>query len=552
MDFIKAQSKAISDQLRTMSVSQLVAVGLLVIVLLGGVYQMMRWAAVPEWTTLLDQPFTSDQIRQAQAELAVVGVKTKVDQDRILIRGNDDDRQRWQAFLAQRGALPRDTSLGYASLIKDASVFVSDQEQRWRQNRGLETEISAVLRRFQGIRDANAFVDKPQKRGLGRVKSGARASVHVTLDPGDTLDRKRVAAIANFVAGAVEGLDVADVRITDGSQYYRPPNPENNLGNDLLERQRAQEDHYTRMIYDQLEYIEGLVVNVRAKLRDTDERTEKKELGPPAVLKETEKSEETSSAAVATGPGVQPNRGAAISAPSPGAASTKSESTTDLSGERNQTRTSTVKPAGFVERLTASVSVPRSYLEQVYRQQQSTDEDQTVPADQVDALAAVELPKIRDTVKTLLQANNDDQVVVALYYDMVPSVQAGSPVGSSEFITMAKDYGPRAGLALLAMASLFFVMRIAKKAQSSVVAAKSAPLAAAGAGPGGDESEIFPLGGGPITVGEAEEMHSAIVGQEVDEGLVRSQQIVDQISQLVKEDADSAAGIIQNWLKDES
>jgi flagellar M-ring protein FliF len=551
MDFLRAQSKAISEQLRTMSTSQQIAIGLLVIVLLGGVFQMMRWAAVPEWTTLLDQPFTSEQIRQAQAELAVVGVKTKVDQDRIMIRGNDDDRQRWQAFLAQRGALPRDTSLGYTSLIKDASVFVSDQEQRWRQSRGLETEISAVLRRFQGIRDANAFIDKPQKRGLGRVKAGARASVHVTLDPGDTLDRKRIAAIANFVAGAVEGLDVADVRITDGAQYYRPPDPANQTGNDLLERQRAQEDHYTRMIYDQLEYIEGLVVNVRAKLRDTDEHVEKKELGPPTVLNETEKSEETASAAVATGPGVLPNRGSAISAPSPGATSTKNESTTDLSGERNQTRTSTVKPAGFVERLTASVSVPHSYLEQVYRQQQSLAPDQAVPGDQVDALAAVELLKIRNTVETLLQSVGDDQVVVALYYDMPPSVQASSPVGSGGFITLAKDYGPRAGLAFLAMASLFFVLRIAKKAQSSVIATKSAALAGAARSSSGEQFEISPLGGGPVTVGEAEEMHSAIIGQEVDEGLVRSQQIVDQISGMVKEDADSAASIVQHWLKDE-
>jgi flagellar biosynthesis/type III secretory pathway M-ring protein FliF/YscJ len=552
MAFIKEQSKAITEQLRTMSVSQQIAVGLLIVVLLGGVYQMMRWAAVPEWTTLLDQPFTAEQIRQAQAELAVVGVKTKVDQDRIMIRGNDDDRQRWQAFLAQRGALPRDTSLGYAALIKDASVFVSDQEQRWRQNRGLETEISAVLRRFQGIRDANAFVDKPRKRGLGRVKSGARASVHVTLDSGDTLDRKRIAAIANFVAGAVEGLDVADVRITDGSQYYRPPDPENTLGNDLLERQRAQEDHYTGMIYDQLEYIKGLVVNVRAKLRDNDEHMEKKELGPPVVLKESETTEETTSAAVATGPGVQPNRGSAITAQGPGTGSTRSESSTDLSGERSQTRTSTVKPAGLVERLTASVSVPRSYLEQVYRQQQAIDPDQPVPADQVDALAEVELPKIRNTVKTLLQAKGDDQVVVALYYDVAPPVQAGSPVGSSEFIMLAKDYGPRAGLALLAMISLFFVLRIAKKAQGSVIAAKSAALAGAGQRSFAGAPEIFPLGGGPVTVGEAEEMHSAIIGQEVDEGLVRSRQIVDQISQLVKEDADSAASIVQNWLKDES
>jgi len=549
MEFLKAQSQAIAEQLRTLSRSQQIAVTLLLVVLLGGVFQMMRWASQSEWTMLLDQPFTPEQMQHVQAELAVVGVKTKTQGDRILIRGGDDQRQRWQAFLAQRGSLPRDTSLGYAALIKDSNVFISDQEQRWRQNRGLEAEVSAVIRQFQGIREAHVLIDKPQKRGLGQVKSGARASVHVTLDDGDTLDRKRIAAIANFVAGAVEGLNVTDVRITDGTQYYRPPDPDNRLANDLLERQRAQEDHYTRMIYDQLGYIKGLVVNVRAKLRDTDERTEKKELGPPAVSKESEKTEETASAAQSTGPGVQPNRGSAVSAPGPGSTSTRSETLTDLSGDRNETRTNILKPAGFVERLTAGISVPHSYLEQVYRQKEGLAADQPAPKDHVEVLAAVELPKIRDRVKTLLQVQNDNQVAVSMYYNLPPALEAGSISAGSDFIALAKAYGPHAGLALLALISLFFVLRIAKKAQAAVAAAKTPAAEIAGAAL--EQDGLEPLGGGPVTVGEAQEMHSAMIGQEVDEGLVRSQQIVEQISHLVNEDSDSAASIVQNWLDDD-
>jgi flagellar biosynthesis/type III secretory pathway M-ring protein FliF/YscJ len=123
---------------------------------------------------------------------------------------------------------------------------------------------------------------------------------------------------------------------------------------------------------------------------------------------------------------------------------------------------------------------------------------------------------------------------------------------------MAKTFGPQVGLGMLALISLFGVMRIAKKAQGGVGQSKSAPmgnLAWAGAGgPGvslvGDEP-LAPLGGSPKTVGEATEIDGVMVGHEVDERTVRVQQIAKQIGQMIKEDPVVAAGIVQHWLAEE-
>ncbi|MCG8407045.1 MAG: hypothetical protein MI923_17760 [Phycisphaerales bacterium] len=550
MEFLRAQSKYISEQLRTMSGSQRIAIGLLVVVLIGGMFQMMRWAGQPEWTPVIDQALKPDEVQSIQGALTLVSIETRVEGDRVMIRGGDDDRQRAQAVLAQRGAMPRDTSLSYKNLMEDSSQFISNQESVWRHDRGLETELSEVLRRFQGIRDANVFIEKPKKRPLGR-KSEARASVHVTLDRGDALDKKQITAIADLVAGAVDGLAVTDVKITDGLQSYRAPDPNNMMATDLLDRQRALEDWYTKKIYDQFSHIRGLIVNVHARLRDSDQQTQELKLGPPVVMQETEKTEESTGRAQATGPGVLPNRGQAINDAGPGSSHVKAENLTDLSNERDRTRVDTVTPAGYLRKMTASVNVPHSYLEQIFRKQQDIEPDQKVEHTQIVDLATIELPKIRDQLKTLLQAEDDDQVAVAWYYDApqdenVASVLAGPP----NYFALAKDYGPQAGLALLALFSLFTVFRIAKKAQSSVVATK-ANIQKSSSDVAALADELPSVGGGPVTVGEAEAMHSAIVGHEVDENLVRTQQIVEQIGQLVKEDPDSAASVVQTWLQDE-
>lgn len=556
MDALKAQIRYIFDQLRTLSVSGRIAIGLLLVLMLAGMFQLMNWAGRPEWRPLLDQPFTSTQIQRVQSELAVAGAATRVEGDRILIRGDDADRQRYMAVLAQRGALPRDTSLGYEAIIKGSNVFISNQEARWRQSRGLEAELAGVLRKFQGVSDANVLIQVPEKRPLGsRAKSAASASVNVTLEEGDVLDQKRIDAIANLVAGAVEGLSPTDVNITDGTQIYRARDPRKGIAGDLLEKQRLEEDHYTKMIYNQFAYVPGLVAHVRVKLRDVDEVTDDKVLGKPDPIREMEDSEESSSASASAAPGVLANQNRSINESSPGNTTTRTKSTIEYSENVNTRVTRTNKPAGFLDTLSASINVPHTWLEGVYRRQKGLDDDKPVEFSELQKIADIELKRIEDQTRTLLLVDSAGsgefkRVVVDWYYSLPPTPVSGQVAlaGSTDYVLMLRDFGPQIGLGVLVLMSLYFVMRIASKAQASVMAAKAA---GAGGVLGVGGVEEVPLGGGPVTVGQAEGMQSAMIGHEVDAGLVRTQQIVQQISDLVAEDAESAAGILQTWLAED-
>lgn len=559
MDTLKAQTRYILDQLRTLSTSGRIAIALLVVLLLGGLYQMMSWAGQSEWRALLDQSFTPAQIQRIQAELSLVGAKTKVEGDRIFIRGDDDERQRFMAVLAQHGALPRDTSIGYDALIKNSNPFLSNQKERWLQGRGLEAELSAVLRKFQGVRDANVLIQVPEKRPFGsRAKSAASASVNVTLDDGDVLDQKRIDAIANLVAGAVEGLSPTDVNITDGSQIYRARDPQKGLAGDLLEKQRLEEDHYTRKIYDQFQRMvgPGLIANVRVKLRDVDEMMDDKVLGKPEPIRETEDVEESNSLASGAGPGVLPNQNRSINDGGSGNSTNRSKTSVEY-GENVSTRVTRInKPAGFLDAVSASISVPHTYLEGVYRRQKAVTDDKPVEYAELQKVADIELKRIEEMTKTLLigdevAAGGGKNVVVDWYYDMpntpAAATAAAAQAGSTDYVGLLRDFGPQAGLGLLAIGAFFFVLRIAKKAQASLGNVKVATAGAASSSTIGE----LPLGGAPVTVGQAEGIQSAMIGHEVDAGLVRTQQIVQQISDLVNEDADSAAGILQTWLAED-
>lgn len=552
MDFISAQSRQIVEQLRGMSVSQRIAIMLLVVVLLGGMWGMIRWGSEPSWIPLLDQAFSPTEIQRVQSELRMAGVSTRVSGDRVQIQGGDEDRQRMQALLSERGALPSDTSLGYASIIKQNSVFLGEQRSRWLESRGLEAELSAVLRKFQGVRDARVLVTVPQKRGFSRQETSSSASVALTLADGHELGKQHVLAIANFVAGAVPGLQLSNIKITDGKRFYRPPDGMDHIPTEMLEQQQRIEDHYMQKIYDQLRHIDGVVVNVHAKLRTSTEKSQQEVYGPPAVQRETSTTEEMIGAGRAAEPSVRPNARIGLTDSTPGSSSTREESDTTFSDKRDVKMTVVDELRGAVERVSASVSIPRSFLERIV-------EGMGLPKDQpkdaaIEKIISVELPRIKALIRPLIDARADEQVVVDWHYDLPVAAQPQAAASDAGFFALAKDYGPQAGLGLLALLSLFFMARIAKKAQLAL----SAPRGVATAGAGGfgmfatGSASDGPLQtlGGVMPVGEVEETQGVLVGHEVDEAMVRTQQIVRQIGQMVKDDATTAATIVQQWAQE--
>lgn len=549
MEFLSAQIRQIIEQLRTLSVSQRIAIALLVVVVLAGLWGLIQWSSQPQWVALLDQAMTPEEIQRVQSELRVAGIATRVQADRVHIQGTDEDRQRAQAMLIEHGALPRDTSLAYASLVEQNSVFIGEQRSRWLESRGLEAELSAVLRRFRGIRDARVLITVPQRRGFTRQSATSSASVALTMDDGE-LDKQRILAIANFVAGAVPGLDTRNVKITDGRRFYRAPDSNDAMPTEILDMQRLVEDHYMKKIYDHLRTIPGVVVNVHAKLRTSDEKMQQQEYGPPTVDSESTRSEETTGGSRAAEPAVRPNTRIGLTDAVTGSSSVKEESETSLKGQRDVKTTMVDHLRGTVERVAASVSIPRSYLEQIAQRQVGTAGGKA-PA--IEAIAQTELPRIKTQVRPLIDATEDDQVVVDWYYDIEdPTTAPQAAAGQDGFLALARDYGPHAGLGLLALLSLFVMARIAKKARADI----GAPArAAAGAGAGGRSGAavddfLQTLTTGPAVMGEVEEIPGLMVAQEVDEETIRTQQLVKQIGQLVKDDSEAAAGVVRQWVSE--
>ena len=103
-------------------------------------------------------------------------------------------------------------------------TFATAAEQRTAYLLWLSEKLSAVIRCFDGVRDATVDLNEGEDRSYvldsGNVIE-ASASVAVDMREGEMLTADQASAIRNYVARAVKGLNVTNVTITDmaGNQY---------------------------------------------------------------------------------------------------------------------------------------------------------------------------------------------------------------------------------------------------------------------------------------------------------------------------------------------
>ena len=152
MDFLKAQLERIRKQLSGLTASQRIAIGLSLAIALVGMWGMIQWAGSARWIPVLDQPLTPEQMQRVSSALLAAGIEHRDDAEQVFIKGDAGARRRAQAILAQNDAMPRDTSLSYKKLLEEQSPFVSRERAKWRELRGLEYQLSSVLREFSGVR----------------------------------------------------------------------------------------------------------------------------------------------------------------------------------------------------------------------------------------------------------------------------------------------------------------------------------------------------------------------------------------------------------------
>jgi flagellar biosynthesis/type III secretory pathway M-ring protein FliF/YscJ len=567
MEFLKKLFVQSKTHLRGLSVSQRAAIGLCVVVMLGALAWLLQWSARPETVALLNQDLSPEELGRIQSRMEDAGAPYEVRSNRIYV--SPDQRAVWLARLGEQQALPSDLSVSFETLIKDQSPFLNMDEQAWRRSVALSNELAHVLRAFTGVADARVFIDKTERRGIGHAPTVPTASISVKMKPGSELDKNKVFALASFVSRSVAGMNIKNVGVTDMTtgRSYAAPDPNEPGSFDDLDDRRRKEEYFTQKLLKVFANIPGLLVGVHAELDAESKTVESTKYGKPVKTDEETETTTQDRGSAGASPGVVANT--ARTAASGGTAEKleKTRGTEKYLAGVDRTVETSDRMRNGLKSLRASINVPRSYFVNIYKQANSGKEPKD--SDLV-PLIKDQLARIRKQASALVPAAapadgdraapataDDSHIQVDWYYDApVPGMTVAEAGTGGEMMGWVKAYAGQAGLGALAIVSLLAMVMMVRKASAAPILPGEEPppdptplLRHSRRSHGADagmETEVF-VAGSPV--GEAQVTEGLLVGREVDEDAVRAQQVVEQVSQLIEDDPDTAAALVRRWVE---
>ncbi len=584
MDQLRRVLAGIGGMLGKLTPSQRLLIGSLAVVMLMSLFLVSQYAGAPEMVPVLSGGTSEDQQRVANY-LETQGIEYKTQSGRILV-----PVERQYAVLAQlqrASALPADKRLLFASLQDSQDWMRSRSQLDQRYTIALCNELAQVVRNFPGVTDASVFISSPPATGLGASARRPSAQVTVFTKPGTPLDQPSVDALADLVAGSVSGLDVADVKIVDGTnrRRYRANQPGDFAASSYLEQAAKFEERIQNKIIEHLSpFIPNVIVSVNAiidasrKESRTDSVLPKGE-GTQALLKS--ESTTTSSSSDATGaaePGVGSNIALDINRGPGGSGAGRSTTTSEttetemenLPGRKVETR---VDAQGKPLKINVAVSVPRDYVTQVIAARASAaggagggGASPAVPSeDEVNRAWEAERPKIEATLRPLIEtevgqgaAADGGAAAGNLVVSLIPVAMAspaGAGAGSSA--GLGSIFGGSGGVggglvggrlvkqvALGGLAAISIGLMLLMVRRAGRAPALPTPEELVGIPPA--------LEPGSDLVGEAEETDTAMPGIEIDDQELKTTKMLEQVADLVKTNPAGAAAVFNRWVTPES
>jgi len=110
--------------------------------------------------------------------------------------------------------VPRGGHVGF-ELFDDSDFGVTEFAQRVNYQRALQGEIERTIASLPGVQTARVHLTIRRPGLFANQDDASKASVALTLRPGETLSRKQINGVRSLVAAAVEGLSPAQVSVLD-------------------------------------------------------------------------------------------------------------------------------------------------------------------------------------------------------------------------------------------------------------------------------------------------------------------------------------------------
>lgn len=543
MDFLNQAINQVSDVFRSMTAGARITAGLLLaIVVISVGYLFQYQSAGPDEFLFGGQFLTDGQLVRIEAAMAQAGLNDfQRDGNRILVpRGQ---RSTYLAAVADGDALPPNFHTYFESALEQGGPWDSAEATRERLKIARQQMLSEIIRHMNWVQDAVVLYDEQQPRGLRRDKQ-VTASVSVTPLPGEVLDPRRVRELQKLVAHAVVGMRPEDVVIAstggpgvagEGAVFAEA------FDNEYYQVRVAYEQYKRNSILNALRDIPGVRVEVSADLDDTvSETVQNLKPDKQGTALKTLTVEEKSTQGTADGggpPGVTaqgPNRQGVL----PQLAQKNTSEMTKTTDEANNLvgqEQRAMQRTGFTPKEDwATVTIPRSYIEVIWKQRNPVAKDPPKPEDLTTIQNSV-ITQVEEIVLPLLTRQNksgEDEykhVRVAIV-DSVPAPTIEPPSIASTALAWTGRYWSSLAMLAVAMFSLLVLKSVVKGGPAG-----ASPLGAAPA------LTVHSEGGGEPGANPDEPPRSRL-------RLKKGVSLKDDLAEMVKEDPDAAAAILKAWI----
>ncbi len=551
MDFARKYWTTIRAQAEALPLATKLLIGALMVILLGVAGLGVLYAGSAQ--TVPISAFAGTRSEEVMARLGTAGIDAELKNGAVYVpAGQQMDAI---ALLAREELLSDNASSAFAAMT--GNPWETDAQGDRKHLLATQSYLSAVARKFTGVRSAEVVIALPERRGFGRSSVRPSASVTVTTSGGGGVNKHLVASLAGLVSGAVAEMKPQDVVVLDARQgrQHKVDDPDDMVPTEVIELVNHQEQYHRKKIEDMLRHIPGVIVAVKVKTNPVRrEVREERKYSESQPLRSEENSESTRKDIRRGGEsGVRPNTGMSI-AGGGGDVQEESETMTRTEfGDQMLTSTAQIEMAGHqVDQINATINVPRSYFVSIFRASQppadpaATDPPAAPDDAALEAIRTAQLDDIRRQVTPLIEANAPGVVVANMVYDQafLAPVAAGAGGGVLGVVGAmgGGDTVATATAAGLGALSLILAFMLVKRST------QTPPL-----------PSLEELAGVPPTLpsddelmGEASVVETSMDGVEIDEEELKSRHLAEQISELVLNSPADATGLLGRWVNDDS
>ena len=560
MDFLNQAYSQLVGLFRSMTPAARITTGLLLVaVVVSFTFLFQTKADVADGFLFGAQFLSQRELDAMAAAFGKAGLGNfQVKQQRMMVP--PAQRAAYLKALSDNGALPEHPGVAAEQMLANQSALESRDTRDQRARHVKQKDLETILRGWTGIRTAFVLINEIDNGGF-RAEKELHAGVSVQMEGNVQMTERLAKSIRSLVAYGA-GMAVEDVAVHDektGRSYGGSEEEGGLLGarHEYAEAQREYEREVKQKIEKYLSFIQDVAVTVYVDLeKNLATQTESRKFdAKPVTIRSSEYAKDsTSTTPQSRGrPGFSSNGGGnqSVEVDSTAAAETTSnEKRDEVDNVAGQTREMT-QMAGLVPKAyQVSIAIPKTYFLKVWREEHPVPPGEEPPVPPVDELNKVEedtLSLVKTQVANIMppllfgQDGQTHKVDVQAYTPVSAELAAGPSFVDNATSWFAGNWQTIGmfGFAIFGMSMLRGMIRSAQN-DPSPGSVQTIPL--------NSLSVHNPEGESPSEEGDEEGEDAANSLRARFQHSGRS--LRDELTELVREDPDAAASVLQNWIGD--